>query len=640
LAFRLPEAGDVVGDYHIVEKCGEGGYGTVYKAERAGYFYAVKFIRGRLLEGWARRERSILLHLEHPNVVRCVGSGYWPAPAIGHPYLVMEYVEGRSLEEFVQVENPSARRSARIVLDIVLTLGEVHRQGVLHRDLKPENILIREESGRPVLVDFGVGALLGAPTVTSAGLPPGTYEFRSPEAWRFNRGNVNPEVRYPYGPGDELWALGVTFYWLLTDVLPFGNREDEEAGGLVERILCQTPMAPHVLNARVPRALSSLCMKMLEKDPAARYATVAELSAALDAVLVAAELDGSWDLPLCEPDAPDNRTTEEDAARVDVDDSTRWLQRWLKEKRRRGRKPPEKPPTPAPVPDSILSVEASPAPTAPLAPVAPPAPAGGFLTGVGLFPVRALALDLLKRPSLLLGLFAVLGGVALFARPAATSTQATATRHAGVGHEVAPSAKPLDSPAGEGAEPATGSLSAPVMLTMLPNDTRGPQENKPKVLSHATRLIGTAGLCTALAGCPAPQVRPAPRPQACPDGAVEVMKEKLGVEVGDRVTLVFAEDGFMEATVQEGPVSGELGVLPGRDEGGGIFLSGTLTLGEERVYGRFTQARIKDGPPFPVCFELRDYFTERRGAARLRKGSADTAHIRYAQHVHAVHRFE
>jgi serine/threonine-protein kinase len=641
LAFRLPEDGDVVGDYRIVEKCGEGGYGTVYKAERAGCFYAVKFIRGRLLEGWARRENAILLHLEHPNVVRCVGSGYWPAPAIGHPYLVMEYVEGASLEEFVQAENPSARRSARIVLDIALTLGEVHRQGVLHRDLKPENILIRAGSGRPVLVDFGVGALLGAPTVTSAGLPPGTYEFRAPEAWRFKRENANTEVRYPYGPRDELWALGVMFYWLLTDVLPFGNREDEEAGGLVERILLQTPLAPHVLNSRVPRALSDLCMKMLEKAPSARCASVEEFCAALDAAIVAAALDASWDLPLFEPDAPDSRTTDEDPARVDVDDSMRWLQRWLKEKRRRGQRLPEKPPAPAPVPDSLLTVEASPVPAVPPAPVEPPASdAGRFLTGGGFFPVRAMALHLLKRPSLLLGLLVVLGGVALFVRPAATSTEAAATWHAGTGHEVAPPLKPLDPPAGESAEPATGSLSAPVMMTMPPNDdTRGSQKKQPKVLGHATRLIGTTGLCAALAGCPASQVRPALKPQACPAGAEEAMKEKLGVEIEDLVAVMITPGGFSEITVQEGPISVELG--PHRDrDGGGIFLSGTLTLRENRVYGRFTQARIEKGQPFPVCFELRDYINFKRGSARLRPGSPDTAHIYSTQRVDAVRSFE
>jgi eukaryotic-like serine/threonine-protein kinase len=253
--------------------------------------------------------------------------------------------------------------------------------------------------------------------------------------------------------------------------------------------------------------------------------------------------------------------------------------------------------------------------------------------------VRAMALDMLKRPSLLLGLLAVLGVVALFVKPPDTSTEATATRHAGVGHEVAPPTKSLDPPAGEGAEPAMGSLSAPVMITMLPNDTRSPRKKKPKVLGHAARLIGTAGLCTALAGCTTPQVRPPPKPQECPAGAAEAMKEKLGVEVEDLVSVTFHRDMPSEIPVQEGPISVELG--PHRDRAGGnIFLSGTLTIGEERVYGRFTQARIRDGQPFPVCFEMRDYINFKRGSARFRNGSPGTARIYSTQRVEAVRSFE
>jgi eukaryotic-like serine/threonine-protein kinase len=634
LAYRLPEIGERVGDYRIVEKLGSGSYGHVYKAEQSGCFYAVKILRGRLLHDRARREIRILNHLEHPDVVRFFGCGYWPDPFIGHSYIVMEFAGGRTLETYASEENPSARRSARIVLDTALTLGEVLRQGAMHRDLKPDNIIIRDGNARPLLIDFGVGTLVGAPAITSSRLPPGTIEFRAPEAWRFSE--ENDSASYDYGLADELWALGVTFYWLLTDVLPFGDREDEEGGGLAERILHQTPIAPHILNSRVPRALSDICMRMLEKNPAARYGSVVEYCAVLDAALADAELDATWDLPLFEPDAPHNRTTEEDPALVDANDSMRWLRRWLKEKRRRGRKPPEN--APAPVAEVLAAVPASQAP-APLE--APRATAAS----------RPRVSRRRSRLAAAAGIAAVLLGASLFTMsllspeltPLDTSSEAATTRHAGPGHEVAQSAKPLDPSAGEGAEPTMGSISAPVMITMLRKDeTSEKPQKKTKVLGHAAKAIGTGLVCKMLTGCPAPQqVRPTPEPAPCPAGSVEAMADKLGIRVGQTFSAYLPHEGGAEIiTVREGTTSAMLG--PIRNEAAGhIFLAGELTFGDERVFGRFTQAQNKrDGETFPVCFEMRDDFKGGRGVIREGYQGPGTARIWSTVEVKAVRSFE
>ena len=680
LVYRLPEVGEMVGDYRIVEKLGSGSYGHVYKAEQAGCFYAVKILRGRLLHDRAKREIRILLHLDHPDVVRFIGCGYWPDPVIGHSYIVMEFAGGRTLEAYASEENPSARRSARIVLDTALTLGDVFRQGAMHRDLKPDNIIIRDVNTRPLLIDFGVGTLAAAPTLTSSRLPPGSIEFRAPEAWRFSR--ENDSASYDYGPPDELWALGVNFFWLLTDILPFGDREDEEDGGLAERILHQTPIAPHLLNPNVPRTLSDICMRMLEKDPAARYASVVEFCAALDTAI--AEADSSWDVPLVEPGPTHNRTTEEDPALVDANASMRWLPRWQKEKRRRGRKPPEK----AQAPEAMEKVGGAPAPVAealsavpeqkgsavavapapePLPPPAPQAPAppgdarataarvplraaGRVATGVGFLPVRAMALDLLKRPALVLGIAAVVLGASLFAKslstpplaaPLATSFEIAATQQAESGHEVAQPSKPLDPPGGEGAEPALGSISAPVMITMLRKDDSSEKPQKTKVLGRASKTLGAAAVCTALAGCPAPQVRPTPEPASCPAGSVEAMADKLGVRVGQTVAATLTKGFTGDITVREGSTSVELGSIGFKlGGGGGIFLFGSLTFGDDRVYGRFTQARIRDSQPFPVCFEMWDHLKGGRGAVRERDRSPDTARIWSTVEVKAVRSFE
>jgi len=87
--------------------------------------------------------------------------------------IVTDFVSGMTLEKFAEVENPSARKSARIILESALTLEDVHLQGVFHRDLKPENIIIKGKNERPVLIDFGVGSYVGAPVITPHGIPPG-----------------------------------------------------------------------------------------------------------------------------------------------------------------------------------------------------------------------------------------------------------------------------------------------------------------------------------------------------------------------------------------------------------------------------------------------------------------------------------
>ncbi len=585
--FRHPAPGERVGDYLILDKIGSGGFGTVFKAERAGQFFSVKMLGSGELGARERREVGILLLLENPGVVRFRACDRWLDPKNGTPYIVTDFVSGMTLEEFAEVENPSARESARILLDSARTLGEVHLQGVFHRDLKPENILIPGRNERPVLIDFGIGTYVGAPIITRDGVLPGTYEYRSPEAYLFNRANTEL-AHYDFSATDELWALGVTLYWLLTRVLPFGDRYDREHGGLVERVLHQRPLAPHVLNPRVPRALSDICMKMLEKKPEDRYASIEDLCATLDGALAHAEADASWDLPLFEPDAPDTRSAGDTPAREDADEP----------------------------------------------------------------PVRALTPKAPWRPALVVGLAAVVLGASLFATsssappmsaPLTTSSEAIPTPYGGPDREVAPSTKPLEASDGGGAEPGMGSISAPVMLTM--HDTREKPQKKTNVLGQVAKAIGTGLVCKALTGCPAPQqVRPtptsAPEPAPCPAGAVETM-EALGIHIGNQEPATFhltaASASFI--TVREGNTTlsliGNMGKLPDR-----TLLSGRLIFGEGRVYGRLTDAQVPGGETFKVCLEVRDDEQGGRGSIRQPGGGPESARIFSTVSVRAVNRFK
>lgn len=346
----LPTPGMEVGGFLLEAELGRGGFSTVYLARRGGRCYALKLVALQGTEAWGERELQILSRLRHRGVVRMYGHGHWPDEEPQYLFLALEYVRGRSLETWVREENPSARRVASKLLCLSAALGAVHGAGVVHRDLKASNVLVREESSEPVLVDFGAGSYVGAPRVTASVLPPGTAAYRAPEAWRFYQQHLgSPRQRYPPVPADDLWALGVLLYWLLTDALPFDGLDE---GELVHAILHEAPTPPHVLNPRVPRSLSLLCLRMLEKAPSARYPCAQALGAALEHAL--AHADGSWDIPLCDGWGPEDATTEEDPLLAPTQEDERWLRRWCHERPRRGLPPAPPPPPPMPLRSGLL----------------------------------------------------------------------------------------------------------------------------------------------------------------------------------------------------------------------------------------------------------------------------------------------
>jgi eukaryotic-like serine/threonine-protein kinase len=619
LELRHPDIGEMIGDYKVVGLLGAGGLGVVYKVERGGRFFALKLLLGSQLDGRARREISILIHLENPYVVRYVGSDFWPDLASGHPYIVMEYVPGDTLWTFAYKENPSARKATRLILDTALTLGEVHAAGVFHRDVKPENILIRSGSERPILIDFGIGSLAGAPPVTGSALPPGTEEFRSPEQLRFRRANSNGTAHFEYGPADELWALGVTYYWLLTDVLPFGERTDEGGlEGLRERILSRRPIAPHVVNPRVPLAASLLCMKMLAERPEERFPRVGLLCAALKESLSNAENDATWDAPLVDPYDPQTTTTVEEPAKREPNEQRRNFLRASKRRPRRGRPGPNAAP--------VLF------PLAEMAGPRPPAAAAEQDQSRAVEAPRAVALD--PRPAAWrLGLVAaVVAGVAVVLSVSAdlwgpgSSTSATevqpstfaaphATDGGGIGREVALPAKPLESPptgdvVPDGAQPLAPTANA---MTRTSAQTTKTKTTKPRPQRSGSTLpvkpaAAVIAACSLLdGGCTASttQVRPEPPTVNCPEGWKEA-HARLGIDASERGSVVLqgyvGEPGERD-TLKEGPVTVWASFGMGLPRG--TLLKGKLKLGETRYFATFTEAQLPGGETaYPVCVAL------------------------------------
>jgi len=630
-----PRVGATVAGFELEAELGRGGYGVVFRARRGGRLYALKFIYLPYAEGWGWREVEVLLRLRQLGGVQLEGCGRWPDARPRFLYIAMEYVRGRPLYAWAEATNPTARQVAGVVLALARELVVVHAAGVVHRDIKGANVLVREGTERPVLVDFGLGTCVGARQVSTM-LLPGSFHYRSPEALRFRRERGWDE-RYPATPGDDLWALGVVLYWLLTDRYPF---DEAHADLQYHAILTKQPEAPRTLNPRVPEALEALCLRMLEKAPEARYADARALCTALEVVLAGA--DAAWEVPLCEAYGPDTVTTP---VTVDLDipeGVARWrrLADFERHHPRRGGPPSEEPPTLLPTTSGVSPVPEVPAPEVQEGreePVAAESPRARAV------PWRAVAW---AGALLLVGAWVLLEVTSPVA-PGLPTREVTS----GSGQEVALGGWPLE---GEGgAAPPWASIPAPVASATRPEDTPvktpqqapTPEEKKPRKQTARTLAAATAA-CAVLSGCPSQvvhsQVRPAPPPEDCPPGSLEAMAE-LGLRMGvNEVVFLPGEDLINKvATVREGPGAtaefrGSAGW--GKLTSGAVF-TGRFIFGEGRVYGRFTQVRTREGKTYPVCMQFAE--SSRDTGVKMKSNSGtDTARIWTDYGLTPVERFE
>ncbi len=674
----IPPGTEVRG-FLIEQELGAGGFGTVFRARRGERLYALKFIRCKDAGGWARREVESLLRVSHRNVVGFEGCGFWPDDTHEYLVVIMDYVEGRRLDVWAEEENPDARQVVQKVLGVVRALTEIHRVGVIHRDLKEANIIVRASDGEAVLVDFGVAGGTNTVQATRDVLPPCTLEYRSPEAWRFLRDNaVRPGTRYQPGPADDLYALGVVLYWLLTGRYPcVGATEVEQA----EVTIHQVPAPPHAVNPRVPEALSAICMKLLEKQPENRHPDAGALGLALEAEL--ARAGGAWSVPLCDAHALDNVTTVGDLARADGDDGVdHWLRgaRHAHERPRRGRRPaPAVPEEKQPLPPVLEAVPAPPAPALP-AGASPPveSPASDLQSGppgelkpVARLPILAsergvahptwsVAPRVLPWVALVLGLVTVLG-MAVALLPARltpsppVSARAEEEARAGffavvpeiaqettwkVGWKVASPWKPPE--AGRhhffAAEREVVPLAPSGLREQGETSVNSSQQKQQKGLGSLGKVI-TAGVACFGVACTGPQVRPEPPAEPCPSGAVHAMAE-LGIDIGKSNTAAFLSGELREfISVREGWTRAR---LVGRFEGlpANTILKGRLIFGGERVYGRFTEAQEAEGSrTWPICMELLNT-SEERGLELEPGSTAEVAKVFNSVVVKAVDRFQ
>jgi len=273
---RRPEEGGertVLGKYRLLREIGRGGMAVVYEAEDPdlGRRVALKVLRSDKedpeLVTRLHREAVLAGRLCSPNIigiheVGTIRDGAGDAPL---HYIAMDCIEGGTLKQVL----PGLSRPKRLAVleTVAATMGRAHREGVVHRDLKPENILMAEP-GRPVITDFGLARGETVPTrLTASFARVGTPRYMSPEQARGRTRSITSR--------SDVWALGVILYEMLTDRLPF---ESENVLDLFADILDRVPPAPRTVRSSIPRELETICLKCLEKNPAHRYPSAAELA--------------------------------------------------------------------------------------------------------------------------------------------------------------------------------------------------------------------------------------------------------------------------------------------------------------------------------------------------------------------------
>jgi serine/threonine-protein kinase len=259
-------------DYRVVAEIGRGGQGVVFKAwdQKAERFVALKMV---LVGGMAFAEAArrfldgarAAARLHHPGLVTIYEVNEYE----GRLYFTMELVTGGSLEDHLGDRPMRCRRAAEIVQTVARAIHHAHEHGIVHRDLKPANILL-DEAGQPHVTDFGLAKILDSPTgQTVSGAIFGTVGCMPPE---------QAQAKKDVGPAADVYGLGAVLYALLTGHPPFqaGNVLDT-----LDQVIRHKPAPPRLLNPAIDRDLETICLKCLEKDPAARYPSAEEVAADL-----------------------------------------------------------------------------------------------------------------------------------------------------------------------------------------------------------------------------------------------------------------------------------------------------------------------------------------------------------------------
>jgi serine/threonine protein kinase len=267
-----------IGKYLVIEMLDEGGQALVFrvlhpelrkdsvlKLAKRPIKAGIESKAGTPVRDRLIGEARLLAQCDHPNLVRVVDLDVHE----GRPFVVMEYVDGRNLEDYARDEPVGPRRAARLVAELTRAVAYLHARGIVHQDIKPRNVLV-DDQGRPRLIDFGLARLRHAWSEDTTRWTGGTAAYMSPEQALGRADRI--------GPRTDVFGLGGLLYHLLT------GRPLYQGASRIS-VLGQAIQAEYIpvrqLNHHVPRALERICQKALAADPDRRYHTAVELERAL-----------------------------------------------------------------------------------------------------------------------------------------------------------------------------------------------------------------------------------------------------------------------------------------------------------------------------------------------------------------------
>ena len=261
--------------YRLTEQIGMGGMAIVYKAVdlRTGHNVAVKVLRPEFNEdaefvGRFQREAEAASKMTHHNIVNLLDVGMDGE----NRYLVMEYVQGKTLKTVIQERGKlSPALAGQIAIRILSALEHAHRNGIVHRDIKPQNILVHAD-GHIKVADFGIARIANSSTLTKGDNVMGSVHYFSPEQAKGEGANA----------ASDLYSTGIVLYEMLTGRVPY---DGDNPVAVAMQHLHATPVPIQNLAPDVPPALVRVCMKAMEKNPAMRYQTARDMAADIRAAL-------------------------------------------------------------------------------------------------------------------------------------------------------------------------------------------------------------------------------------------------------------------------------------------------------------------------------------------------------------------
>lgn len=266
--------GKSLGRYHILEELGEGGMAVVYKALDTSLerYVAVKLIlpyqeQSEQFLARFRREARALAKLSHPNILKIFDFGEYE----GRPYLVMEYIAGGTLKEWMVGRSVPWQKSAQLLACVARALEAAHAQGIIHRDVKPANILMAN-SRDPMLSDFGIAKLIEVSALTTdltgTGVGIGTPDYMAPEQ---GVGLVDER--------SDIYSLGVIFYQMVTARLPY--EADTPLAVIIKKTTEPLPRPTQYVPG-LPASVENVIMKALAREPQYRYQHMSDFALALE----------------------------------------------------------------------------------------------------------------------------------------------------------------------------------------------------------------------------------------------------------------------------------------------------------------------------------------------------------------------